>query len=60
MKAQQVEPQQETFKEKRLFSMEQHLEKLKIYADINDPLVKRNFEDGKGNIGSIFEQTCSR
>lgn len=28
--------------------MEEHLDKLKIYADINDPNVKRRFEDGKG------------
>lgn len=38
----------EAQKTKRLQSMEAHLEKLKIYADINDPNVKRRFEDGKG------------
>ena len=38
----------EAAKEKRIKSMEAHLEKLKIYADINDPNVKRRFEDGKG------------
>jgi large subunit ribosomal protein L35 len=35
-------------KERRLKSMEKHLERLKIYADINDPNVKRRFDDGKG------------
>ncbi|OJD30483.1 mitochondrial 54s ribosomal protein 35 [Diplodia corticola] len=34
----------------RLMSMQNRLEKLKILADINDPLVKKNFEDGKGNM----------
>lgn len=38
----------EAQKEKRLKGMEAHLEKLKIYADINDPNVKRRFEDGQG------------
>lgn len=33
----------------RLVAMEQHLERLKILADINDPLVKKKFEDGQGN-----------
>lgn len=35
-------------KSNRLESMQRHLEKLKILADINDPLVKKRFEDGKG------------
>ena len=38
------------FKEKRLLSMMQRLEKLKVLADINDPLVKKRFEDGKGDL----------
>jgi large subunit ribosomal protein L35 len=38
----------EIHKARRLKSMEEHLDKLKIYADINDPNVKRRFEDGKG------------
>lgn len=38
----------EAAKGKRIKSMEAHLEKLKIYADINDPNVKRRFEDGLG------------
>ena len=32
----------------RLESMKKHLEHLKILADINDPLVKKRFEDGHG------------
>jgi large subunit ribosomal protein L35 len=32
----------------RLRSMEKHLEKLKIWADFNDPMVKKKFEDGMG------------
>ena len=35
-------------KELRLQSMRKHLEYLKIQADINDPMVKKRFEDGKG------------
>ncbi|KAL2019995.1 hypothetical protein VTK56DRAFT_8995 [Thermocarpiscus australiensis] len=38
----------EPYKQKRLASMRAYIEKLKILADINDPLVKRRFEDGKG------------
>src|SRR2546423_10350424 len=35
-------------KQNRLRSMHRTLEKLKILADINDPLVKKRFEDGLG------------
>jgi large subunit ribosomal protein L35 len=35
-------------KETRLDSMRRHLEYLKIQADINDPLIKKRFEDGEG------------
>jgi large subunit ribosomal protein L35 len=38
----------EKMKEKRLASMRNHLEWLKIQADINDPLIKKRFEDGLG------------
>lgn len=38
----------EVQKEKRLDSMRRYLEKLKIEADINDPLIKKRFEDGEG------------
>ncbi|PNS18214.1 hypothetical protein CAC42_7583 [Sphaceloma murrayae] len=47
---QEVEPQNAGAKERRLISLEQHLEELKVLADINDPLVKRNFEDGNGDM----------
>jgi hypothetical protein len=35
-------------KQNRLRSMSMTLEKLKILADINDPMVKKRFEDGLG------------
>ena len=35
-------------KETRLRSMQNHLNDLIIYADINDPAVKKKFEDGQG------------
>lgn len=38
----------EQFKQKKLDSLRGHLEDLKIQADINDPAVKRKFEDGLG------------
>lgn len=38
----------EARKQVRLRSLEKQLEKLKIFADINDPSVKRRFEDGNG------------
>jgi hypothetical protein len=38
----------EPAKQVRLASMRKQLEKLKIYADINDPMVKKMFEDGLG------------
>jgi len=38
----------EAYKQKRLESLRDYVEKLKILADINDPLVKRRFEDGQG------------
>lgn len=40
-------------KETRLASMRRHLEKLKILADINDPLVKKRFEDGHGSLSTV-------
>lgn len=48
LKAQQVSPQDERQKEHRLSSMQRYLEELKILADINDPIVKKKFEDGQG------------
>ncbi|PMD59228.1 PEBP-like protein [Hyaloscypha bicolor E] len=38
------------FKQVRLDSMRRHLEYLKIQADINDPLIKKRFEDGQGDM----------
>ncbi|KAM5467412.1 mitochondrial 54S ribosomal protein YmL35 [Microsporum audouinii] len=40
----------EAQKQIRIKSMEKHLEKLKILADINDPLIKKRFEDGMGDM----------
>ncbi|SPO06877.1 related to ribosomal protein YmL35 of the large subunit, mitochondrial [Cephalotrichum gorgonifer] len=34
----------------RIASLKKHVESLKILADINDPLVKRRFEDGLGDM----------
>lgn len=41
-------------KEARLRSMRKHLSELVILADINDPVVKRKFEDGQGKLCSYF------
>lgn len=38
----------EASKKGRLIAMHKHLEHLKILADINDPVIKKRFEDGKG------------
>ena len=35
-------------KKGRLMAMERYLEDLKILADVNDPLIKKRFEDGQG------------
>lgn len=45
-------PGGERKKTMRLASLRKHVEELKILADINDPNVKRRFEDGLG------ESTC--
>jgi len=54
LKATQVSPQDERQKETRLSSMHRKLEELKILADVNDPLVKKRFEDGDG----VFLRLC--
>lgn len=41
-------PGGERKKNMRLTSLREHVEELKILADINDPIVKRKFEDGLG------------
>lgn len=40
----------EAYKQRRLESLRKYVEELKILADINDPMVKRRFEDGQGMI----------
>jgi large subunit ribosomal protein L35 len=42
-------------RQNKLLPMQKHLEKLKIWADFNDPIVKRNFEDGKGIYLSVSQ-----
>lgn len=37
-------------KRNKLDSMRRHLEWLKIQADINDPMIKKRFEDGEGTL----------
>lgn len=49
----------EQFKQKKLESLYRHLEDLKIQADINDPAVKRKFEDGLGKFQSEQEAAVS-
>lgn len=49
----------EAMKKNRLDSMQRHLEHMKILADMNDPLVKKRFEDGDGMCGfhrSLYTQ----
>lgn len=41
-------------KETRLRSMQNHLNDLVILADINDPVVKKKFEDGEGVFGPLL------
>lgn len=35
----------------RLIAMQKYLEELKILADINDPMIKKRFEDGERRRG---------
>ena len=39
----------EVAKKGKLVRMQKHLEDLKVFADINDPMIKKRFEDGMGN-----------
>ena len=41
----------------RLVAMQKYLEELKILADINDPMIKKRFEDGEGT--GIYSTTLS-
>ncbi|OCK76981.1 PEBP-like protein [Lepidopterella palustris CBS 459.81] len=48
-------------KEGRLRSMRNHLEELKIFADVNDPIVKKRFEDGEGDMNKpIYRYLADR
>jgi large subunit ribosomal protein L35 len=44
----------ELLKQRRLESMRRYLEYLKIQADINDPLIKKRFEDGEGMLFLLY------
>lgn len=48
IRTKETAPQNERGRDIRLASMRKALEELKIHADINDPLVKKKFEDGLG------------
>ena len=50
LKAKTVSPQDEWAKEKKMGDMRHRLEATKILADMNDPIVKRKFEDGEGTL----------
>lgn len=51
----------EAYKQKRLESLRKHVEELKILADINDPMVKRRFEDGMGDMNKpIYRYLAER
>ncbi|PMD17400.1 PEBP-like protein [Hyaloscypha hepaticicola] len=51
----------ERMKKTRLSSMNRHLEYLKIQADINDPLIKKRFEDGQGDMNKpIYRYLADR
>ncbi|KAI1341973.1 ribosomal protein YmL35 [Xylariaceae sp. FL0016] len=44
----------ERMKNMRLTSLKKHVEELKVLADINDPIVKRRFEDGLGDMNKTI------
>ena len=46
----------EPAKGRRLKSMRKELERLKILADINDPIIKKRFEDNQGESGPRDQQ----
>ncbi|KAI9779705.1 MAG: hypothetical protein M1839_007203 [Geoglossum umbratile] len=48
-------------KQTRLKSMTDQLERLKILADINDPIVKKRYEDGEGDMNkSIYRYLANK
>ena len=46
-------------KKGKLVGMHKYLEELKILADINDPLIKKRFEDGEGKQDDPIARTIS-
>ena len=50
----------QNMKDTRLASLRRHVEQLKIQADVNDPVVKKRFEDGLGKLFllSICRERC--
>ena len=50
-----VAPQDEKKRDIRIASMSRAIEHLKILADSNDPLVKKRFEDGEGELNHSLE-----
>ena len=45
----------QAMKDKRLAGLRRYVEKLKIYADCSDPVVKKRFEDGLGKLMAIAQ-----
>lgn len=50
----------QAMKDTKLASLRRYVEQLKIQADINDPLVKKRFEDGLGKSGSQIIKSRKR
>ncbi|THC89888.1 hypothetical protein EYZ11_010657 [Aspergillus tanneri] len=51
----------EQVRKSKLRAMELHLEHLKVLADVNDPLVKKRFEDGQGDMNKpIYRYLADR
>ena len=46
----------ESAKKGKLIRMHKRLEELKILADINDPMIKKRFEDGEGIVYLIYHE----
>ena len=44
-------------KKGKLIGMQKYLENLKILADVNDPVIKKRFEDGMGEFSSLLCST---
>lgn len=58
LSAQEVPPEKEALREKRIKGWTRHAERLKVLADSNDPLVKKKkFEDGFGRISHRVKET---